>query len=241
MRALSALVRPALAIAPATTAAIAPLGAGDAPEAHGAAQEARQQAQLNHAEAQRLAALIQSRYRRAERFEASFVQLSYLRAQDHKTRRRGVIRLERPHKLSIRYLDPKGHRVVSDGERLTVYDADRKVAYRSKADESFVPDMLAFLEGTAVLPRDYHLRVLDLERRQVKAGRILEAVPREPSAIFARILFYVDDAGEVTRVLVVDAQGNYNRFDLARPRHPKDIRDGEFRFRLPRGAKLVTP
>jgi outer membrane lipoprotein carrier protein len=196
----------------------------------------------NRVEAQRVAAAIQRFYKKTKRYRARFEHTLFLAKQDEKKVRRGRLAFERPRKLSIRYDEPKGHRVVSDGKRVRVYDPDAKTLYISKLKRSLYPAIVAFLEGKAVLPRDYRLRVLDLDRSRVEEGRVLEAVPREPTPVMTRMILYVSDrTGEVRRVLVVDAQGNHNRFDFHQVVTGRDIPNREFRLRPPRGTKTVEP
>jgi outer membrane lipoprotein carrier protein len=67
-------------------------------------------------------------------------------------------------------------------------------------------------------------------------------VPRDPSPAYQRVLFYVDAAtSQVRRVLVLDAQGNRNRFDFDEPVVNEAIPASEFRFVPPPGTALVKP
>jgi len=200
----------------------------------------------NRAEARRLAAAIQSYYRKADHVRARFDHLIVLAKAGTKKVRRGRLAYERPGRLSVRYDEPAGHRVISDGKRVRVYDPDAKTLYLSKIDRSLYPAMIAFLEGDAVLSRDYELRVVDMDRARVKKGRVLEAIPKKPTPVMTRMILFIGDArgdryGEVERVLVVDAQGNHNRFDFHDLKRGKDIPNREFTFRPPRGTTVIKP
>lgn len=200
----------------------------------------------NHAEARRVAAAIQSYYRKADHVRARFDHTIVLAKAASKKLRRGRLAFERPGRVSVRYDQPKGHRVISDGERVRVYDPDAKTLYVAKIDRSMYPAVVAFLGGDAVLSRDYRLRVLDVDRQRVKTGRVLEAIPKEPTPVMTRMLLFVGDGrgdryGEVERILVVDAQGNHNRFDFHELKTGKDIPNREFTFRPPRGTSVIHP
>lgn len=200
----------------------------------------------NRAEAQRVAAAIQSYYRKADHVRARFDHTIVLAKTASKKVRRGRLAFERPGRVSVRYDQPKGHRVISDGERVRVYDPDAKTLYVTKIDRSLYPAVVAFLRGDAVLSRDYRLRVLDLGRAHVKKGRVIEAIPKEPTPVMTRMLLFVGDGrgdryGEVERILVVDAQGNHNRFDFHELKRGKDIPNREFTFRPPRGTHVIRP
>ena len=68
----------------------------------------------------------------------------------------------------------------------------------------------------------------------------LLAEPRQRSLAYERLVFYVDARTyEVSRVLLMDAAGNRNRFDFgqskANPRVPPD----EFTFNPPPGTRII--
>ena len=66
--------------------------------------------------------------------------------------------------------------------------------------------------------------------------------PREPTPAYQRILLYVD-AGtyQVRRVMMLDAQGNRNRFDFKAPEVNKKAPPGEFDFKPPPGTQVIKP
>ena len=55
-------------------------------------------------------------------------------------------------------------------------------------------------------------------------------------------LLYVDGAtAQVRRVLILDAQGNKNRFDFSAPIVNTKLDPGEFTFSPPAGTQIVQP
>ncbi len=51
-----------------------------------------------------------------------------------------------------------------------------------------------------------------------EGGYVLEGVPKEPTPAYQKMLLYVDgETYQVRRVLLLDAQGNRNRFDFSTP------------------------
>jgi outer membrane lipoprotein carrier protein len=114
--------------------------------------------------------------------------------------------------------------------------------YENEVARSQYPAALAFLIGEGRLSRDFKLRLLDAKRMKVKNAFVLEGVPRDASPAYEKILFYIDAAtAQVRRVLVLDAQGNRNRFDFSQPVLNKPVTGGEFRFTPPRGTTVVKP
>ena len=50
-------------------------------------------------------------------------------------------------------------------------------------------------------------------------GYVLVGTPKQPTPAYSKVLFYVDTAtSQVRRVMVIDGQGNRNRFDFVSPR-----------------------
>jgi outer membrane lipoprotein carrier protein len=56
------------------------------------------------------------------------------------------------------------------------------------------------------------------------------------------VLLYVDSAtAQVRRVLILDVQGNRNRFDFENPLVNTPVPAGEFTFSPPTGTQIVKP
>ena len=69
--------------------------------------------------------------------------------------------------------------------------------------------------------------------------------PRAPTPHYEYVMFYIDkallakkDPGVVRRVLIVDAQGNRNRFDFEGASQPAAIDPQEFQFAPPQGTDV---
>ena len=71
--------------------------------------------------------------------------------------------------------------------------------------------------------------------------------PRSPTPHYDYVMFYIDkallekgDPNVVRRVLIVDAQGNKNRFDFEGATQPASIDPGEFIFNPPEGTTITN-
>ena len=188
-----------------------------------------------------LVARIERHHEKHATFEARFVQLVTLRAHDKTIVRRGKVAFKRPGKLSFRYDD--GDWAVSDGKRLRAYVAAHARVYDMEAKRSLYPGALAFLRKKGKLNELFRLREIATEDARAKNGAVLEAIPKAASPAFAKMVLFVDQAsGRVLRVLIVDAQGNTNRFVFDREVVGKPISDATFRApKTPKGAKVVEP
>jgi outer membrane lipoprotein carrier protein len=71
---------------------------------------------------------------------------------------------------------------------------------------------------------------------------VLEGTPKDPTPAYQKVLLYVDAAtAQVRRVLILDAQGNRNRFDFIHPLVNTPVPPGEFAFSPPEGTQIVKP
>jgi outer membrane lipoprotein carrier protein len=191
----------------------------------------------------KLAALvdrIERRHEKHDTFVARFTQLVKVRAHDKALERHGEVAFKRPGKVSFRYDD--GDWAVSDGERLRAYVAADKRVYDMEAKRSLYPAALAFLRTKGKLADLFRLRRIETGDLRAGGGAVLEAVPKAASPSFAKMLLFVDETGQVLRILIVDGQGNTNRFLFEQAVVGKPIAEAKFRApKTPKGATVVRP
>ena len=189
-----------------------------------------------------VATQVQALYDNTTSYQARFRQTYRARILNVKRDSTGMVHYVKPGKISFRYDEPSGNRVVSDGKSLKIYERNNKQMYLVKVNRSQYPAALSFLFGDGKLVRDFRLRLLDPKRLKVKNGYVLEGIPRDATPSYDRMLLYVDGRSHhVRRVLLLDAFGNRNRFDFKAPRLNKKIPDSEFRFRAPPGTTIIRP
>lgn len=190
--------------------------------------------------ARRLAGRVEDLYRQAKTFKATFRQTFVHRASAKKTVSNGGMAAARGGKLSFRYTEPKGDRVVSDGNLVKLYERAEKRMFVLKLANARHALAVAFLLDSIRLTKDFELRLLDPKRHRVKRGSVIEATPKRANAMMSRLILYVDPlTAQVLRVMVIDAQGNTNRFDFDHRRFDTDVPDKEFTFTPPRGTKII--
>jgi outer membrane lipoprotein carrier protein len=75
-----------------------------------------------------------------------------------------------------------------------------------------------------------------------EGGYVLEGVPKTPTPAYQKMLLFVDGGTyQVRRVLLLDAQGNRNRFDFELPSINDKIAANEFLFKPPSGTQVIKP
>jgi len=188
-----------------------------------------------------IAERIQAFYDKTKTFKASFTQVYVAKAYGKTKQGVGTVILEKPGRMSWRYSN-NGNRIVSDGKLIKVYEKENKQMYEQPLDKSPYPAALAFLVGSGNLKQSFELTKLDAKQYNFEGGFVLAGVPLQPTPAYQKMLLYVDAATyQVRRVLLLDAQGNRNRFDFSGTLVNEKVPPGEFVFIPPKGTQVVRP
>lgn len=191
--------------------------------------------------AKQIAANVQQFYDKTKTFKAGFEQRYWIKLHNKVKKSNGSVVFEKPGKMSWRYKN-NGNRVVSNGDIIKVYEAENKQMYEQKVDKSQYPAALAFLSGAGDLRKEFKLRKVSSERLKFEGGHVLLGKPRKKTPAYKKVLFYVDaETSQVRRVMLIDAQGNRNRFDFVKPAVNTKTDASEFNFEPPPGTKVVKP
>jgi outer membrane lipoprotein carrier protein len=176
------------------------------------------------------------------RFEQRYVHRLHARVE----RWRGWIAIRRPRRIRIDYERPRGRVVVSDGIRLIAFDPEPApgLYWEQEAGEDTLASAFGLLDGSARIATEFDARVLDASSTGF-AGEVLELRPRRPTPLYERVLLYVDrrpeQRGRVHRLMIVDAAGNTNRFDLSQQQENVPLGHATFSFVPPAAARRVQP
>jgi outer membrane lipoprotein carrier protein len=191
--------------------------------------------------AERIAEQVQAFYDRTRTFKAGFKQRYTLRAHAKTKDSLGTVTFEKPGRMSWRYAN-NGNRVVSDGKLIKVYDKEARQMYEQQLGKSQYPAALAFLVGGGSLKASFKWTKVDPKQMGFEGGHVLVGEPREPTPAYQKVFLFVDGATfQVRRVLLLDAQGNKNRFDFVSPEVNKKAPADEFVFVPPPGTQVVRP
>jgi outer membrane lipoprotein carrier protein len=223
---------PFVALAVALACAIH-AGAGSAQTAPGAAPSAKVAQAVD---------AVQGFYDKSQTFKSDFEQKFTIKAYGKDKTSRGHVTFAKPGKMDWVYDDPPDNRVVSDGNVLKVYEAANKQMYEQPIAKSQYPAALSFLTGTGHLTDTFDFDLFPGQAMKFPGGHVLVGTPKQPTPAYAKVLFYVDDAtSQVRRVMIIDGQGNKNRFDFVNPRINDPVPAGQFSFTPPPGTSVVHP
>lgn len=192
--------------------------------------------------AEELGTRVQRFYDSTKTFRANFKQTYTIKVQNVQKVSTGQVVFEKPGKMSFKYNAPNGNRVVSDGTTIRVYEKENEQMYEVPVTKSQYPAALSFLMGKGQLTKDFSLRLLDSAQMKFEGGYVLEGTPKDATPAYQKMLLYVDAAtNQVRRVLILDAQGNRNRFDFLSPAVNQPVAKDEFTFAAPPGTKIIKP
>jgi len=191
--------------------------------------------------AERIADRVQAFYDQTKTFKAKFKQVYIAKAYNKTIESTGSVIFQKPGRMSWRYTN-NGNRVVSDGKLIKVYEKENKQMFEQPLEKSQYPAALSFLVGQGNLRTSFKLSLLDPKTANFEGGFVLVGEPREGTPAYQKMVVYVDGATyQVRRVLLLDAQGNKNRFDFDVPQVNVPPPVGEFVFTPPAGTQVVRP
>lgn len=185
---------------------------------------------------------VQAFYEKTTSFRAGFTQEFTATLHNKKTTSKGSVVFSKPGKMSWEYSNPVGNRVVSDGQKLRVYEAANKQMYEQVVDKSQYPAALSFLTGQGKLTDSFTFTLFEGAKAQFPGGYLLVGTPKQATPAYKSVLFYVDAAtSQVRRVLIIDGQGNRNRFDFENPKVNENVPATQFQFTPPAGTNIIKP
>jgi outer membrane lipoprotein carrier protein len=185
---------------------------------------------------------VQAFYDKSQTFKSDFQQKFWVKAYNHEKTSSGHVTFAKPGKMEWVYDDPKNNRVVSDGKIIRVYEASNKQMFEQPVDTTQYPAALSFLTGVGKLSDSFDFQIFPGAEMKFPGGYVLVGTPKQPTAAYTKVLFYVDAAtSQVRRVMVIDGQGNRNRFDFGSPRVNEPVLPSQFTFTPPPGTSIVRP
>ncbi len=186
--------------------------------------------------AEAVARRLEERQRGVKDLQARFTQTYRSGALGREVVERGTVAIKRPGRMRWEYSAPEKKLFISDGTKAYFYvPADRQVVIRDQSsDQGLAASLLAGREGLLerFVPTLEAAPRADLVR--------LRLTPRTEDADIEWAFVDLDATSRIRSVLVQDAQGNTTRFDFQEIRENAGLKDGLFRFEIPRGVEVVS-
>ena len=184
---------------------------------------------------------LQKSYESIRSIEADFEQIyRSKRFEDRKSH--GHVWMEKPGKMRWDYDEPKGKVMVSDGEKITLYDPEDNQALVSsvgKGDD--LPPPLSLLWGKGKITDEFSVE-FPKENNDAKAGEIvLECIPKKPIPNVSKVFLFVEPGKDmvVTATNVIDALGGENRIRFTGLKRNPAVALHRFKFEIPKFAVRI--
>jgi outer membrane lipoprotein carrier protein len=186
---------------------------------------------------------VQAFYDKTTTFKSEFKQTFVVKAYNATKSSHGRVVFAKPGKMDWSYDDPVGNRVVSDGTTLHVYESANKQLYEQAVATSQYPAALSFLTGQGQLSGSFDFELVDgAGQFQFPGGYVLIGTPKTPTPAYQKVLFYVDKQSmQIRAVLILDGQGNRNRFEFVAPQVNLPVDPNQFVFVAPPDTTVVRP
>jgi outer membrane lipoprotein carrier protein len=185
---------------------------------------------------------VQAFYDKTSTFTCDFTQEFWVKAYNQKKSSHGKVVFAKPGKMDWEYAEPANNRVVSDGMQLRVYEHANKQLYEQTINQSQYPAALSFLTGNGKLADHFNFELFEGEQMNFPGGYVLVGTPKQATAAYQKVLFYIDkQSNQARRVMILDAQGNRNRFDFSNPQVNLPVAPTTFQFTPPPGTSIIRP
>jgi outer membrane lipoprotein carrier protein len=217
-------------------------------ERQAGAQDEPGTATVEQGDAARAVALtVQAFYDQTREVHAAFHQTYVHKLYKRTDRSAGRVVFKKPGMMRWDYDKPAGKVIASNGSKIAIFepgeDGEPGQLVEQPIKAAQLPQALAFLMGTGRLEDDFTFALLDKQREGFPSGDVLELRPKQPTPHFERLLFYVEGQaavrGLVRRLLIIDANGNRNRFDFSALKFNTGTQPSSFTFTPPAGTRRV--
>lgn len=183
-----------------------------------------------------------AKYREIRSLQADFSMVYENPLLRSRTEGAGTLYQKRPDRLLLRFSDPAGDVVLSDGEYFWIFypSVDPGQVVRSPASEGGASgvDLQAQFLGDPTRRFNYRL-----DGEEAVAGRrvwLLTLTPRERTG-YRQLRVWIDQADHLARRFeITEDNGALRRFELRNVRVNPTLGDALFRFDPPAGVRVIT-
>ena len=151
----------------------------------------------------------------------------------------GVMLFKRPNKFRWDYLKPYQNQIISDGDRLYMYDQDlRQVSINSIAKVGGSTPLL-IIAGKNI-EKYFTLKNIESQAGDESSQNIkwVEAIPKEEGAGFSKVMLGLTE-NKLSVMKIVDAFEHITTISFKNAKYNVSLSDNDFLFKLPNGVDVV--
>lgn len=155
---------------------------------------------------------------------------------------RGTLYQQRPDRIALRFTDPAGEIILSDGQHFYVYQPELNPGQAIRtpaAGGTGGVDLQAQFVGEPTERFEYTLE--GVENVGGRPARVLNLIPRE-RADYRSLRVWIDTRDSLARRFeITEHNGSVRRFDLAGLQTNVAVPESVFRFVPPAGVRIIDP
>jgi outer membrane lipoprotein carrier protein len=151
----------------------------------------------------------------------------------------GVMLFKRPNKFRWDYLKPYQNQIISDGDRLYMYDQDlRQVSINPIAKVGGSTPLL-IIAGKNI-EKYFTLKNIESQAGDESSQNIkwVEAIPKEEGAGFSKVMLGLTE-NKLSVMKIVDAFEHITTISFKNAKYNVSLSDNDFLFKLPNGVDVV--
>ena len=151
----------------------------------------------------------------------------------------GVMLFKRPNKFRWDYLKPYQNQIISDGDRLYMYDQDlRQVSINPTAKVGGSTPLL-IIAGKNI-EKYFTLKNIESQAGDESSQNIkwVEAIPKEEGAGFSKVMLGLTE-NKLSVMKIVDAFEHITTISFKNAKYNVRLSDNDFLFKLPNGVDVV--
>ena len=186
---------------------------------------------------------VQEVYSRHCCFRAKFDQLTVNVAMDLRDQFQGTMYVRKPNQIALEVEQPETQKVVVQGRSYTVYFPQDGSAARGEVPADLnLEHFFWFFANIGNLERDFSIQFPAKSVSEDESLIFLELTDSKNSRSTYRILLGIDrKAYTVSREIIYDALGNYNRFDLSDVKFLSALPDSVFHVAPGPAENIIAP
>ncbi|MBL92874.1 MAG: hypothetical protein CMH56_13805 [Myxococcales bacterium] len=182
---------------------------------------------------------LQKTYENTSTFSAQFSQ-SYTNSLLKKTdKSAGQVSFQKPGKMRWDYTKPEPKSFLISGSNLWIHQPKDHLAMVNKCfKQDSLTTSISFLWGAGNLRETFNVSFFKGQFGKKRDHNLL-LIPKETNTIFAKLILVVDpDSYLVKQSILIDHQGNINRFYFSKSKTNEEFLQDHFSFRPPSGTHV---
>lgn len=182
---------------------------------------------------------LEKTYLEATYWQTEFKQSTYVPLLDKSVEKMGMMYLSKPGKIKITYQNPLKKDYICDGKKLWIYTHGDSIAIKTdQIDEVMSLESFRFLTGASKLRDEFSFSKRELSSNKKYLNLVL--IPKSIDSIFLQVkLDYNIIDKRIEKLELFNVSGNKTEFNFSKTKFNQSFDKDLFKFKKPKGVKIV--